>query len=463
LRNPTLIVAMLGVLASGGLRAQTAAPPVAPQPTATDLSAMTRPVAGLTPMTLSQTLTLDQALARALEVNTAIGRSKTQVGIAEQQKRLLFTNLLPRVNGSGGLQRNSEQVTFGSGADASTILPLNDWNYRIVLTQPVFAGNRERRAYEQAKLNVRATQEGARLTEDQILLRVASNYMAVVDSDALVDVETKNIGLAEKRKAQSEAFYSAGEVTKVDVLRAETAIKAAQRALASAQQVRDTAAGRLRVDLNLEGPVQVVSSTSTAAPSVPEEGSLLTMAAQRRPEIEQAQAGVQIAQLEVRKQRGNYLPTISAEAGYINQKSAFPAPRYSYGALRFNVPIFQSGELEARVATAREQELQARLQLDETKLNVREDVRKSLVDLRTADTNLNLAREQATAAEAEYNQAFELYRAQESTSLDLAASETSLADARRAVVQSTLDRQLAALQVFYAAGTLKQALMENPR
>ena len=69
-----------------------------------------------------------------------------------------------------------------------------------------------------------------------------------------------------------------------------------------------------------------------------------------------AWAGLQIAQLEVRKQRGFWLPVVTFDGGRIAQKSSFPAQSYSYGALRFTVPLFQSGEVEARVAQAKERD-----------------------------------------------------------------------------------------------------------
>jgi outer membrane protein len=418
----------------------------------------TRPATGVAPVTLTAPLTLQQALERALEVNTTVGRARAQIGFADEQRRLLLSNLFPRVNFSGATIENSKNVVLGTGADAPTILPSSDWNSRIVVSQPIYAGNRERRAYEQAKIGVELARQGEEQTEDQILLRVASNYLAVVDADLLIDVEQKNIALAERRRKQASEFYQAGEVTKVDVLRADTAIKAAQRALASAQQQRETAVGRLRIDLNLDGDVPV-RAPERLLPAVPAEGQLIETALARRPEMDQAEANVHIAELEVRKQRGFYLPTVTFDAGYIDQKSAFPASRYGYGAFRFNIPVFQSGEVEARIAGARQQEIEARLAFDETRLTVKEDVRKSLIDLKAAETNLTLAREQLNAAQAEYDQAFELYRAQEATSLDVAVSETSLADARRAVAEGTLNRDLTALQVWFAAGTLKQATL----
>jgi outer membrane protein len=402
-------------------------------------------------------LTLDGALARALEVNNTVERAREDVGVATAQKDQLLSAVLPRITLTGDYTRNSLEQTFGEGDDSIAILPRNDWSYRVTLSQPVFAGRRELRAYSQAKLNIENAREGTLASEDAVLLRVASSYLAVVNADARVEVERRNIELAQRRLTQAQAFYEAGEVTKVDVLRAETAMKAAQRLLAAAEQQREHAAAQLREDLDLDGAIEVTTPDKTLPP-LPDENALIARATESRPDVDIAENVVRIAALEVSKQRGFWLPTVTFDGGYIHQKTPFPADRYSYGALRFNVPLFQSGEVIARVAGAKSQQKQAELALEEAKTHAREDVRRALADLRSAGTGLQLAGEQLDAAQAEYEQAFELYRAQEATSLDVAASETSLADARRAVAEETLNRDLAELRVWYAAGGIKDAV-----
>jgi outer membrane protein TolC len=404
-------------------------------------------------------LTLREALQRARQVKNTLERPPAQVGVAEANRQLLVSNVLPRVNATGNLIRNSKEVSFGSGADQRTILAQNDWSYRVVLSQPIYAGRREFRAYSQALLGIANAKETAMQTEDAVLLRVASNYLAVANADARIDLEKRNIDLAEKRGKQASAFYQAGESTKVDVLRAETATKSAQRQLAAAQQVREEAVSHLRADLDLAGAVDVVPAPDVM-PGVPDEPSLLMRAETSRPDVAVAENNLRIAQLEVQKQRGFWLPTVTFDGGYVNQKAQFPTPHYSYGALRFTIPILQSGEVNARVAAAKAREIQAKLALEDAKVGAREDVITALSALHEAETSLGLAKEQLTAAGAEYNQVFELYRAQEATSLDVTASETSLADARRAVAEETLNRDLAGLRVWYAAGSIKEKVQQ---
>ena len=134
-------------------------------------------------------LTFEQALQRALEVNNDIERSRSQIEIAEANRNLLLSAVLPRIEASGALTRNSIEQTFGEGSDAVTILPRNDWNYSVVLSQPVYAGRRELRAYSQAKIGIDNAREVRDATEDAALLRVASSYLALINAEARVEVE----------------------------------------------------------------------------------------------------------------------------------------------------------------------------------------------------------------------------------------------------------------------------------
>ena len=162
------------------------------------------------------------------------------MGAADAQRRTYLSYVLPRIGATGGLIRNSDEVSFGGSDFQRVILPLNDWNLRLTVQQPVFAGLREQRAYQQAKEGVRSAEQGVRATEDRILLRTAADYIQVVGGDALVKVEEQAIALARDRLREARDFFEAGETTRVDVLRAESAAKAAERRLALARRDRGT-------------------------------------------------------------------------------------------------------------------------------------------------------------------------------------------------------------------------------
>jgi outer membrane protein len=177
--------------------------------------------------------------------------------------------------------------------------------------------------------------------------------------------------------------------------------------------------------------------------------------------VRQAEYSLETAKLEVQKQRGAYYPVVTADAGYVRQATTFPRQSYGFGALRMSVPLYQGGEIGARVKIAEEQEKQATLALEEARRGVREDVRLALFDLEASRTNLALAQEQLRAADAEYAQTSELYQNQELTSLDLQTSEAALTAARRGVATGELLVYAAEVQVWFAAGTLTEVALNQ--
>jgi len=408
----------------------------------------------------SRTLTLKQAMEEALAKNPAVGRAHAEFAAAEALKKGGLSAVLPHLTATGNYTRNSTQIAFETSSSNFLILPRNDWNTKITLTQPIFAGLRDQRALHQLRVGIEQAREQTRGAEDQILLKVAADYLEVVQEDALVDIELKNLDLAQKRRKQAQDLFEAGEATRVDSLRALADVKAAERRLAGARRDRDVAVGQLRVDLAAEGDLRV-EDPGTVGVNLPPEADLLPQALAARPEVAQAEGAVSVAELEVSKQKGAYFPIVSAEAAYIRQRTAFPTDHYGYARLNLTVPIFDSGETGAHVAVAVERLKQARLALEDLKRSVREDVHKALLDLETARKSLALAQEQLAASEAQYEQSFELYRSQEATSLDVQTAEVSLADARRAALSSRLEATLGELKVWYAIGSLKAAVFKE--
>ena len=409
----------------------------------------------VSPPAPAEGLTLADAFERALSSNLSLERARRELPAADAERKAMFSALLPKVAAAGNLGLNSTEVSFGEPPDDRTVLPKQDWDYRVVAVQPLFAGLREKRAYDQSKLAVEGARETGRGAEEDVLLRVATAFAAAAGSEALVDVETRNVALVAQRKKQAKDLFEAGETTRVDLLRAEADGKAAEERLISARQGLEEALGRLRVALALDGPVDVDAGSALLPPLGPE--SDLVASALARPDVRQAELAFSSAGIEVKKQRGAYLPVLFAEAGYVKQKRAFPVDEYGYGALRFSVDLFRGGETAARVAAARERETQARLAVEELRREVKEEVQVALLAVEAARARTKLADERLTAAQADYDQTFEQYRSQLLTTLDVQAAETSLAEARRGRIAARLGLFLAEVRTFHAAGVLAPA------
>jgi outer membrane protein len=411
----------------------------------------------------SKVLTLRAALERAFVLSPSAIRAEDEIEAAEAQRVATKSLVLPRVSITGGLIKNSKEVSFGSEQDTRVILPGNDWSTRITLQQPIYAGRREFRLYAQSKEGITLAKDGKREMRDRLALRVIAEYALAVEAQALAEVERQAAVLAEKRIAQAQALFDAGEVTRVDVLRAETAYKSALRRVANAESDGIQARSRLRTVLAIDGGDAELGalddSTEISLPVLSED--VLTARALDRAEVKQAETNVRIAELEYLKQRGAYFPVVTADLGYIKQKSSFPADGYGYAAVRFTVPLFQGGEVGAKMRIAAARRHQAETTLAETRRQATEDVRQSLSTLETVRRAKALADEQVKAAEAEYAEARDLYEQREATALDLQAAESALAEARRSVIEARLAVLRGEATAWLAAGSLADAALEN--
>jgi outer membrane protein len=396
-------------------------------------------------------LTLRAALERAFAVSPSAVRAEDEIEAAGAQRI------------AGNLIKNSQEVAFGSGLDSRIILPGTDWSTRVTLQQPLYAGRREFRLYYQSKEGVTLARDGKRSNRDRLALRVIADYATAVQADALAEVERQAATLAENRIKQAQSLFEAGEVTRVDVLRAETAYKGALRRVAIAEAEGIQARSRLRTVLAIDGGDAELGALDQATEiGIPVPGvEALDRRALDRAEIKQAETNVRIADLEVMKQKGAYLPVLTADLGYLKQKSSFPSDGYGYAALRLTVPVFQGGEVGARVRIAAARKHQAEVTLDEARRLATEDIRQALAVLEAARRAKSLAEDQVKAAEAEYAEARDLYEQREATALDLQAAESALSEARRSLIEARFEVLRGEATAWLAAGALADAALEN--
>src|SRR4029079_11099080 len=110
----------------------------------------------------------------------------------------------------------------------------------------------------------------------------ATDYLDVVQAEAILEVEREGLALAGQRRIQANNFYEAGESTRVELLRAETAVKAAERRVVGAQQQLAVAKGRLRLDLGMDsGDMAVQEPAGVVLLELPVEDVLVRYAEQR--------------------------------------------------------------------------------------------------------------------------------------------------------------------------------------
>lgn len=400
-------------------------------------------------------LTLDAALAYALEHNPALLRTREQ--IREQEGVLVTARAarLPAVSASGSASRVDDQRL------ESRLYNDRAWTVDITAKQVLYAGG----ALEAQERGQRAQLEAARLAfnaaVNDTLLGVRQQFSTVLLSRELIAVQEEALNVLENELAYARSRRDAGTGSDFDLLRAEVAVANARPGLIRARNAFKIAEEKLRTTLGAAStPAGDLAVQGTLAVPTREIALADAVAAARahRPELLQLERLVQAAEQGLVGARSGYLPTVSVAAGYewtrpsLVTTSANNLHGWSAG-VQASWNIFDSKATAGKVTQARSRAQQSRLALEERQLAVE-------LEVRTAHASLAEASEVMRASEQVVNQARESlrlaqtrYQAGLSTQLDVLSAQSSLTQARSNFAQAQHDYAVALASLERATGT----------
>lgn len=388
-----------------------------------------------------QELTLQECVDLALENNIDIiraqnGRLTNEVAIKEA-----FFNFFPSLSASVNLNRNFgttfDQVTF-SRIQANT----TSSNPSISMNLTLFDGLDMFYRYDQAQINAAATQKGIERTRNNVLVQVVNAYLNVVLQQSSNEITQQRINLLNRQLEQSQRQFDAGTAVEADVLNVQSQIAVEELNLVRGQNTlrnnKLTLLQLLQVEPTggLEGGYEFVAiDTSAFALNVGEQLPSVTevqdIALNTMPNLDEQRLNMESSALGIKRARAGYYPTLTLSAGasssystnarfFSPEDSTFFQPtlfeqyeeNVSYGiGLRLNIPIFSQWQNKGAVQRAQITYDNARLDYDNTRYNLINDVRQSYQSLeaarirvRSSDVQVASAKQAFENSEARYNE-----------------------------------------------------------
>ncbi len=410
-----------------------------------------------------QTLTLEDALKRADEVNLDLKAAQARVGVAKAGVWKAWSYHLLQVSAQGAYTVNNIPVSLplvtmyppGSGnlmEVKATIQPKKQTTAQVQATLPLFA--------PQAWFGIQAAlraEDATVLSVEQarrdVLFGVAQAYYAVASLKRLVEVSQQLHEIAERQSKDAGIRYQAGTVAKVARLRADMDFARADQDLLRSRNSYQSARLSLAILLDRQPDFEVVEPPEPVLPA--DVSGLENGALDNRPDVQAARMmeGVYTSQRRISATR--YLPTIagfgratySDPVGLTGQKEAWAV------GLLFNWTILDGGlrEAELRETSARISEAEANRRNLENR--ARAEVRLALFDLESARANATKAREQRDLAAENQRLVDVSFKAGAATAVEQADATAGLRNAEIQLATETLQAQLAAVRVMKAAGT----------
>jgi outer membrane protein TolC len=156
-----------------------------------------------------------------------------------------------------------------------------------------------------------------------------------------------------------------------------------------------------------------------------------------------------------------YFPTIDAVADYGDLGVNFGNSHGTFSvAGRLNIPIFQGGKVHADVLQSEATLRQARAQLDNLRGQIEYEVRTALLDIESADQQVQVARSSVELAEQTLTQARDRFSAGVTDNLEVVQAQQTVAGAHESYISSLYAHNLAKIELVRAMGYAEQGVMQ---
>ncbi len=311
-----------------------------------------------------------------------------------------------------------------------------------------------------AYYGIAAANEGVTLTEqnttfarNELILGISQAYYGAVASRRLIEVSYAQVQVQREQERVSQAQFEAGQVPKVNFLRAGVSRMQAEQDLVRAQNAY--VATKLALQ-QLTG-VSEAFDVSPPPPVVAPEGSidqLLEVGLENRKDLAASRTAIEIARRSVQSNYWQFAPVIAAQGQFQwANVTGFTGTDTSWLiTLTASLNIFDGGTRYANLRDARSQRRVAEAQNLSLKRTVLQEVQTTLLDLESAQANLIKAEEQVRLANENADLVRSQYDAGAATYLDVVDAYNARFASRVSAVTNELNVQVASLQLTRAIG-----------
>lgn len=410
------------------------------------------------PTTLSLAAAIDLAMQNNLATLLANERKIEARGLEKES----LAGLLPNISGAAyqaNLTVNIAALGFQPGTfpgiNSTFIGPFNNFDARVRLQQTIFSLSAIR-THQAGRAGVHVAEMQEDLAREQVAIFTALTYLEAWRSERALLAAEADVDLAQALLVLAQDQRTAGVATGVDVTRAETRLAQQQVRLAQAQTASEQARLQLQrvIGLPLGSQLTLTDTLRFSSEALPAIDSALAQAEQDRPEVRIAAAQVRLIDYQRRAARAELLPSLEflgdyGVSGITPSKSDLPTRR---AALQLNIPIFNGGLTQGRIAVAASQQRQSELELSSTRGQIEEDVRLAFATLRTTAEGVRAADKSLELAQRELEMSRDRFRAGVADNLEVVSAQTALAEARAAQVTALAQYNATRLNLAAALG-----------
>lgn len=431
-------------------------------------------IAGLAAAMPARADSLDSALADVYENNPALNAGRARLRATDEELAKAQSGYRPQIglNADTGLQIQNSAVKpptsfspFGTVASqvASNAAAFkrydgetNPGGLNVTVSQSLFDGFQTNNGIHAANANILAQREALRDIEQRTLLQAITTYMDVMRDAATVTLRQNNVKFLTGQVKATQERFAAGAATRTDLAqaRAREADARASKEAAKAN-LRGSLANYQRLVGHVPARLTNPAGFERLLPSRIEDA--ISAAETRNPQVLQASFSEKASTYEIRRTLGQMLPQVTFQATHserYNPSTVLYQQSIESAVVRVNVPIYQAGDLEARVRQAKQQRQGQIQEIVSARELARAQAISSFAQVQASRAQVAAVREQVKAANETVSGVREEQLAGQRTLLDVLNAEQELTAAEVSSANAHHDLVVAAYSLLATMGRL---------
>ncbi len=378
-------------------------------------------------------LTLRAAIAIALKYHPRLKEAASEANAMQERVGEARSFLGPQVfgitqylrttdNGIANTSYYDAQGAFPRETGRNHNLPGNDFsqsfstsnNYMggVALSQFLFDFGRRHEFVVQRRFEAQAADAKRQLTELDLIFEVSQRYFAVLRAQKLVGVYKQAVEQRNFHLHEAQVKAHAGLRPQLDVYVTEAEVERAELHLVDANNLEATAKVGLDNALGLSEtmpnyqPADVLKYSPISETLQP----LLADAFQARPDLKMLESEARAMGAKVAEFRSDYLPTVSAVAGYAGMGTGLPAANNFNAGIVIAWPIFNSFLTTDQIAETKFRQRAIQHAMEDLRQKIILQVNTALLDWQASVQRIERAQKALAASRAELELAEQRYQ-----------------------------------------------------
>ena len=397
-------------------------------------------------------INLDKAIEMALKTNPTVKISEADSSVAKAQKDEAKASRWLSIDYTHKTARGGY---YDPDPSSSQYAPRNSHTNGFTASIPLYTGGKLSGTIEQAVQNYKSSEYGVDESYQAVKLSATNGYYGVLQAIDTVKLSKDSVERLSAHLQNVQAQYDVGVVAKVDVLRSQVELADAEQTLIKAQNAYDLAVADLNNIIGLPHgtDLKVTESLQYNKYDNPME-NCINFALANRPELFQAEAGIEAAKAAVKVAKSGYMPQVAASASNDWSSTSWPGDdNQNWGVgVSVSMNVFDSGVTAAKVNASEASLYKAEETYRQTKDSVQLDVRNNYLSLREAEKRIATSKVAVDSAEEDYRISQLRYQAGVGTNIDVMDAQVALTQAKNNYVQALYDYNTSSAALAKAMG-----------